>query len=168
MILTGLAAAPLLHALWQPNGEPGLTTKPPAPQVHPQIDPRVSPQLAVASEPSPPYVVQIVGKNFRWHFQVLKPAESKVSSVLRLPAGARIQWRLTSSDYIYAFRIPELQINMMAVPRIISTAVTEATPAMSIDLLVDPLCNFRLYHDEWMGRVEIGAASPKIATEDRS
>ena len=113
------------------------------------------------------FVVRVTGRDFRWHFEVLddhddqdgqvEPAShSRLgASILELPTGVPIRWEVTSDDFIYWLRVPELGVNVMAVPDLTFEAASEPTEPVGIDLLVDPLCGFRFYHDEWMGRIEL-------------
>ena len=118
----------------------------------------IAPEPLAPWETAPPgrYVVRVVGREFRWHFQVERdgfPVPQPDAGVLTLPTDSRIDWRVTSDDYIYALRIPELSLNLMAVPDLEAVATTTVDDPLERDLLVDPMCGFRLYHDALMGRV---------------
>jgi heme/copper-type cytochrome/quinol oxidase subunit 2 len=159
-----LAASPILLA---PRGDGAAASGDPSLIAPSELanrdrpDDATSPDARRLNEQAPErFVVEIIGRDFHWHFRIKEPAgftaTTNVShSVLKLPAGVPITWELTSEDYIYVLRVPELGINMMAVPDLTSTATSERPTATEVDLLVDPLCGFRFYHDEWMGRVEL-------------
>ncbi|MEO8497253.1 MAG: hypothetical protein ABI614_19450 [Planctomycetota bacterium] len=120
-----------------------------------------------ASEASPPpaptkLVVEVTGRHYRWHFRCLEPAGSPMDTAdatameeLHLPAGASVEFRFTSDDYIYLCKIPEIGIAQIAVPGMTHQCVRELGEPGTYDMRVDPLCSFRFYHDELMGRIVV-------------
>lgn len=140
LVLTGIAALPLL-----------LHYSAPAPleEVH--------------SEPAPmKIVVEVIGRDFRWHFRYVEPdldhldvdhAES--IETLHLPVGASVELRFMSEDYIYLCSLPQLGIKQIAVPGLTHSEICKVVEPASYDLIVDPMCSFRFYHDELMGRIVV-------------
>ena len=106
-------------------------------------------------------MIEVTGKEVKWRCRVHSPAElsgeSPLASIVRLPAGATVDWQLTSDDYIYIFAIPELGIRRVAVPGLSETWHSGPLKPAAYDLMVDPICGFRFWHDELMGRVIIEA-----------
>ncbi len=103
-------------------------------------------------------VVEVTGGEFRWHFRYRQPdglptGDATSSNELRLPVGATVELHFTSDDYIYVFSVPELGIEQIAVPGLVTESACVTREPVTIDLLVDPLCSFRFYHDELMGRI---------------
>jgi heme/copper-type cytochrome/quinol oxidase subunit 2 len=146
--LTGVSALPLVAAFRLPNSE-----------VVGQVDREVA--EPVAATPSQ-LVVEVIGRDFRWHFRCLEPAGWPVDAAdaatleeLHLPTGARVEFRFTSDDYIYLCKIPEIGISQIAVPGLTHECVREVTEPGTYDMRVDPLCSFRFYHDELMGRIVV-------------
>ena len=108
------------------------------------------------------FVVEVVGREFRWHFRYLEPdgvplktAGTTTIDELHLPVGASVELRFTSEDYIYLCSVPELGIEQIAVPGLTHHCVCELVEPATYELLVDPLCSFRFYHDELMGRIVV-------------
>ena len=107
-------------------------------------------------------VVEVIGRHYRWHFRCLEPEGSPMGAAdttaieeLHLPAGARVEFRFTSDDYIYLCKIPEIGIAQIAVPGLTHQCICELVEPGTYDLRVDPLCSFRFYHDELMGRIVV-------------
>ncbi len=172
MVLTALAAVPMFVPTEVPTG-------------------RV-PFFAEDHSPTK-IVVDVVGRDFRWHFRSESLSEKESDPLrrgqkpreidlppkglppfrtgsgdlalavnnaasdreLRLPVGTRVELRFHSEDFVYFFTIPELGIRQIAVPGLVHTCVCESVEPAAYDLRVDPLCGFRFYHDELMGRVVI-------------
>ncbi|MAD81040.1 MAG: hypothetical protein CMJ50_09400 [Planctomycetaceae bacterium] len=104
------------------------------------------------------FVIEVTGRDFRWHFRYLDPdvvptGETTSSNELRLPVGATVELHLTSDDYIYVFSVPELGIEQIAVPDLMTESLCMTREPVIFNLQADPLCSFRFYHDELMGRI---------------
>lgn len=126
-----------------------------------------------ASRPAPPpsensvarhFVVEATGRDFRWRFRILEPSDyaagmdsDALTHHLTVPEGAVIDWKLTSDDYIYTFSIPSLGINEVAAPDVLRQWRSGPLAGGSYDLLVDPICGFRFFHEDLMGRVTVKA-----------
>lgn len=146
--LTGVSALPLVAAFRLQSGE-GIG------HVSPELD---EPVIVISAR----FVVEVIGRDFRWHFRCLEPAGSPIVAAdattleeLHLPAGTRVEFRFTSDDYIYLCKIPELGITQIAVPGLTHQCVHEFVEPGRYDLRVDPMCSFRFYHDELMGRIVV-------------
>lgn len=107
-------------------------------------------------------IVEVIGCEFQWHFRYLEPAGASAHAMgkttieeLHLPVGATVEFRFTSDDYIYLCSVPELGIKQIAVPGLVHCAECEVRGPATYDLRVDPLCGFRFYHNELMGRLVI-------------
>lgn len=166
-LLTLLAAIPLFLPISVPgNKRPG--TPAPADSItrhsvkRLSVSPRET-QLEAQSQPTPPeLVIEVIGRQFCWHFHCLQPeavqsnADNKMArEELHLPAGSRVEFRFTSEDYIYLCKIPEIGITEIAVPGLTHQCVRDVVVPGSYDMRVDPLCGFRFYHDELMGRIVV-------------
>lgn len=108
----------------------------------------------------PLIVVRAVGRDFQWHFRypgpdaTLETADDVVGSrTLYLPPDVDVKLDLTSDDYVYTMSLPKHGLKEIAVPDMTHTLRFHTETGAEIDLLVDPMCGFRFYHDEIMGRI---------------
>lgn len=111
-------------------------------------------------------LVEVTGSGFEWVFRYpggdgrFGTVDDLVSSrVLHLPRGRRVDLKLTSTDYIYTWTLPELELEEIAVPELVHTLRIEAERVGSYRLLADPMCAIRFSHDEDMGRMQIDELS---------
>ena len=111
-------------------------------------------------------LVEVTGSGFEWIFRYpggdgrFGTVDDLVSSrVLHLPRGRRVDLKLTSTDYIYTWTLPELELEEIAVPELVHTLRVEAERVGSYRLLADPMCAIRFSHDEDMGRMQIDELS---------
>ena len=101
-------------------------------------------------------VVEARCRNFIWYFRWVTPnAGMREEFQLTLPADCEVELRLASDDYIYAFDLDTFGINQMVIPGHTYRCNFVTRDRQSIKLIADPLCGFRLFHDEVMGRIEI-------------
>ena len=110
-----------------------------------------------------PLQVDVVGREFYWHFTYPGVDEKlgtsddfSVAQDLVLPSGRPVVLRVTSDDFIYTFRAPELGLLETAAPGL--SFELEFTPDRigRYRLEVDPMCGFNLLHDnDTMGHVRI-------------
>ena len=106
-------------------------------------------------------IVDATGDEFRWRFRYLgedlaRGADDMISEgLLVVPAGTEVELRVTSSDYIYHFAVPEREFSEVAVPGMTFANRFFAPEPAAYELPVDPLCNFDLYHDQPMGRIVV-------------
>jgi len=124
------------------------------------------PFLTRERTPSPswsqPVTVEATGRDFQWSFRypgadgdLGTPDDKRSSQLLMLPPAVDVTLLLTSEDYIYTITLPPYGLREIAAPDLIHKLVFHTTKVEEFDLLVDPLCGFRFYHDELMGRVSI-------------
>lgn len=111
---------------------------------------------------SEPVIVEATGSDFQWLFRypgadgdLGTPDDIRSSQLLMLPPGVEVTLLLKSEDYIYIITLPSYGLREMAAPGLTHKLVFHTTKAEEFDLLVDPLCGFRFYHDELMGHVSI-------------
>ena len=62
---------------------------------------------------------------------------------------------LNSEDYIYVMSLPGYAEKEIAVPDLTFEIRFATRGKDRIDIIVDPLCGFRLLHDEFMGKVVV-------------
>ena len=89
--------------------------------------PSVRPWSAMAEEPD--LRIEVVGEQFWWRVTYHRPGEEPVVSAneIRLPAGERVVFSLTSADVIHSFWIPALGGKMDMIPGRENTLTLEAT-----------------------------------------
>ena len=93
-------------------------------------------------------------RNFVWYFQWITPhAGLRQDFQLTLPADSEVELRLASDDYIYAFDLDTFGVRQMVIPGRTYRCQFKTGPPQSIELIADPLCGFRLFHDEVMGEI---------------
>ena len=99
-------------------------------------------------------VVEARCRNFVWYFQWTTPhAGLRQDFQLTLPAESEVELRLASDDYIYAFDLDTFGVRQMVIPGRTYHCQFKTGPPQSIELIADPLCGFRLFHDEVMGKI---------------
>lgn len=106
--------------------------------------------------------IEATGKQSVWHFRYAGPDgrlgtadDVMVRDVLCLPADADVELRLGSADFLYAFRVPQLAVNEIAVPELPRTVRFHTGKPFRADLLHDSMCGPRGEGDEVMGRIEV-------------
>ncbi len=113
-----------------------------------------------------PLRIEARGSDRDWNFSYLGPDgtldtldDVKSTGELSLPVGADVVIDLRSNDYIYIFSCPELNLKEIAVPDLeFSISFTVDRPGI-FNLLMDPMCGFRLPPGETMGRIKVASAS---------
>lgn len=107
-----------------------------------------------------PIQVQVVGHDFVWRFRFPGPDakfdtkdDASVEKELHLPVERDIVFLVTSDDYVYTMTIPDLGLRQIAVPGLTYPLEFRVTEECSIDIIADPLCGVRIFHDEYMGNV---------------
>ncbi len=106
--------------------------------------------------------VRAMGRNFQWHFTYPGP-DSTIDTAddvfaertLYLPPNVDVELLVNSDDYVYTLSLPDYGVKEIAVPDLTHTLRFHTTTSAEIDVRVDPLCGFRFYHDEIMGRIVI-------------
>lgn len=112
--------------------------------------------------------VRVRGRDFRWHFTLPGPdarfgTADDVHSVggLTLPQGRRVNFEITSEDYLYAFRAPALGLLEMAMPGVTFRTSLVPRRAGRFELEMDPMCAVPFAHEsDLMGWLEI-AVQPR-------
>ena len=113
-----------------------------------------------------PLRIEARGSDRDWNFSYFGPdgtldTADDVTSTgeLNLPVGAEVVIDLRSDDFIYVFSCPDLGLKEIAVPDLeFSLSFTAESPG-EFNLLMDPMCGFRLPPGETMGRVKVASAS---------
>ena len=107
-------------------------------------------------------LVEVTGSGFEWSFRYpgrdgrFGTDDDLVSTRdLHLPRGRAVDLKLTSTDYIYTLKLPELELEEIAVPELVHTLRVDADRVGSYQLLSDPMCAIRFSHDKEMGRMQI-------------
>ena len=102
---------------------------------------------------SKPLVVRVIGRDFQWHFTYPGAdgefdTQDDVDSAqdLRIPRGYKVRLDVTSEDYLYAFRAPELDLRKVAVPGMTFSIKFKPDRAGRFELIVDPMCGFDFLH----------------------
>jgi heme/copper-type cytochrome/quinol oxidase subunit 2 len=62
---------------------------------------------------------------------------------------------ITSDDYVYTLSIPQLGLRQIAVPDLNFTLKLHTPAEGAYEVIADPLCSVRLFHDEEMGRIVV-------------
>lgn len=100
------------------------------------------------------------GRGFRWTFDYPGPDgrfdtedDRSDEPVLRVPVGTPVMLTITSSDYLYSFNVPDLGIKQIAVPKLTHLLNFRIDKVGQFELLADPLCGFRLFHEKYMGQL---------------
>ena len=113
-----------------------------------------------------PLRIEARGSDRDWNFSYFGPDgtldtadDVKSTGELSLPLGAEVVIDLRSDDFIYAFSCPDLGLKEIAVPDLeFSLSFTAERPG-EFNLLMDPMCGFRLPPGETMGRIKVASAS---------
>lgn len=116
--------------------------------------------------PSPiwrdPVTVEAKGRDFQWSFhypgadgELGTPDDLQSDRLLMLPPDVDVTLLLTSDDYIYTITLGPYGLREIAVPDLVYQLQFHTARVEEFDLMVDPLCGFRFYHDEVMGHVSI-------------
>ena len=125
-----------------------------------------------AAAPRGPLLVEATGRDFQWHFRLAgtdreigTTDDVATGTTVHLPPETDVELLLESEDYVYVFSNVELRLREIAVPEM-THSLRFRTPAVgTFDLLVDPICGFRFFHDPLMGRIAINPAGAVRKTE---
>ncbi len=107
---------------------------------------------------------QARGSEFQWSFtyagndgQLDTPDDVRMGNTLLLPSEKPVELCLVSDDYIYILTAPGTGQREIAVPDMVHSLTFDSGPVGDHDLLSDPMCGYRAFHDEVMGRVSVVA-----------
>jgi heme/copper-type cytochrome/quinol oxidase subunit 2 len=113
-----------------------------------------------------PLTVQATGHEFFWRFRFPGPDarfdtgdDLRIDKEVHLPLGRDIVFLITSDDFVYTMSIPALNLRQIAVPELTYTLSFHTTSAGEFDVIADPLCSVRFFHNESMGRVVVQSES---------
>jgi cytochrome c oxidase subunit 2 len=105
-----------------------------------------------------PITVEVTGRDFFWRFRFAgrdgkfnTGDDVQLDKQVHLPRDRDIVFLITSDDYVYTLAIPELGLRQIAVPDLTFPLKFRTTRAGSFDILADPLCSVKYFHDENMG-----------------
>ncbi len=101
-----------------------------------------------------PLPIRVVGHKFYWRFTYPGP-DGKLGTAddlpgrsdLHVPLGHPVHLEITSDDYVYTFRAPQLKMKETAVPDLYFTLDFTLDKPARYDLEVDPMCGFAFLHD---------------------
>lgn len=109
-----------------------------------------------------PLLVEARGRGREWQFTyggadgVLGSDDDVITRRhFRVPAGVEVLIQLRSDDYIYVFSCPDLTIKEIAVPDLSYEIRFRAREAGVYELVMDPMCGFRLQPGGNMGSLEV-------------
>ena len=112
-----------------------------------------------------PLVVRVTGRDFHWYFtypgadgEFDTQDDIDAAHNLHLPLGQPVQLNVTSEDYLYAFRAPELELTEVAVPGMTFSIRFLPERVGRFELEVDPMCGFDFLHaNRTMGQVVVAS-----------
>ncbi|MFO0868295.1 MAG: hypothetical protein U0935_05055 [Pirellulales bacterium] len=111
-----------------------------------------------------PLVIEVLGSDFRWHYRwpggdgQLGTADDRESvGELHVPQHVPIRLLVRSRDYVYVYSVPGLALRRIAVPELTYSLDFLATAPACYQVVVDPLCRVRPWHDEDLGQVIVDA-----------
>jgi cytochrome c oxidase subunit 2 len=107
--------------------------------------------FSAASPPADALEIQVVGKQWMWHFQ--HPEGQREINELHVPVGRPVKLTMTSQDVIHSFFVPAFRIKMDAVPGKYTTTWFEATKAGTFQLFCTEYCGAA--HAAMIGRVVV-------------
>lgn len=109
-----------------------------------------------------PIRIIVTGHDFFWHFRFPGPDDVfhtrddvTVDKELHLPLSRDVVFLVTSDDYIYTLSIPALKLRSVAVPDLTYPLEFRTERADSFDVVADPMCGVRLFHDGAMAKIVV-------------
>ena len=125
-VMSGAAQSAMAHAS-EPAPQPSLCdAQPPASrEACEQARELLLRPLAARPERS----ILVTGRQYAWHYAYRLPGEGTqqcvVSNPLVLPAGERTRLQFTSDDIIHEWTVPELKLQVSAIPGLLDSADLE-------------------------------------------
>lgn len=102
-----------------------------------------------------PLEIKVVGRDYYWHFLYPGPDlvfdtddDIAVSKDLYVPVGHSVKLLITSSDYIYFFRVPDFALRECAIPDLMHEINFVPDHSGVSKLEVDPMCSAWDMHKE--------------------
>lgn len=112
-------------------------------------------------------VVRVVGTDFQWAFydvgqDAAADTEDDVSlgNKLLLKPSQIVQLEIESTDYVYTLNLPGHPV-VAVVPDLPVSVTFQAPDEGRFELLTDPMCGLRYFHDDVLGVIEV------VAKEER-
>ncbi len=106
-------------------------------------------------------VIEVTGDEFNWNFRypgldgVLGTNDDQHSvQLLFLPENTEIVLKLTSSDYLYSFALPDLDLREVAVPGLTFDLQFRTKGDQTLQILGDQFCGFA--HETLIGKIHVG------------
>jgi heme/copper-type cytochrome/quinol oxidase subunit 2 len=113
-----------------------------------------------------PLRIEARGSDRSWRFSYFGPDgilgtndDLQSTANLRLPVGVEVILSLRSDDFVYVFTCPALNLKEIAVPDLEFSISFRADRLGEFDLLMDPMCGFRLPPGKTMGIVSVDSES---------
>jgi cytochrome c oxidase subunit 2 len=113
-------------------------------------------------DPHAPLEVQAIGHKYHWTFryagtdgQFDTADDIQRDEEFQVPANHDIRLHIKSRDYVYVFSIPELGLRQIGVPDLTYSIGFHTRNEGVFTLKTDPMCGFRLLHDDDMGEMRI-------------
>jgi heme/copper-type cytochrome/quinol oxidase subunit 2 len=109
-----------------------------------------------------PIIVRVTGRDYFWSFRFPgpdaefdTPDDVLAEKVIHLPPDRDVRFLITSDDFVYTLSIPRLGLRQIAVPDLTFNLEFHTTSAGAYEVIADPLCSVKLFHDEDMGQVTV-------------
>ena len=109
-----------------------------------------------------PLTYEARGSEFQWSFAYAgadgdlgTPDDVSLGNTLLIPAGKQVELQLVSDDYIYILAAPVTGQREIAVPDMVHTLRFDSGVVNEYELISDPLCGYRFFHDEVMGNINV-------------
>lgn len=125
----------------------------------PDADPNGAVSLFDANAP---LEVQAIGHKYHWIFCYAGPDGrfDTADDIQRderfcVPANHDIRLHVTSRDYVYVLSIPDLGLRQIGVPDLTYLLDFRTPSDGKFTLKTDPMCGFRLLHEDDMGEMQI-------------
>ena len=111
-----------------------------------------------------PLEVQAIGHKYHWTFrypgadgQFDTADDIQCDEQFQVPADHEIRLHILSRDYVYVFSIPELGLRQIGVPDLNYSLDFHTPVGGAFTLKTDPMCGFRLLHDDDMGEMQVAS-----------
>ena len=106
--------------------------------------------------------VAVRGGQFAWRYQLPGPDgkfdtgdDVRVKDEVHLPVDSEIELLIESDDFVYTLLIPALDLRRIAIPELVYKLSFRTSRTGEFEVVADPTCSVRLFHDEEMGSVVV-------------